>query len=392
MASIETYYVKGELTKSGRPRDADRRYMVRYRKPDNKSTDKRGFRTRREAEIFLHAKETTKHRGEFIDVSAARSPIGTLGEHWLATKVGLKPSALAPLESTWRLYVEPQWGTRPVASIRHSEVQQWVAELAAGTATTKHTKPGTRSATHVIRAYGILAAILDVAVKDRRIASNPARGVELPRKAKRAHPYLTHSQVELLALSAKQHGTLVRFLAYTGERWGEAVEQRVMDLDMPRRRTNVRQNAVLVNGKIIVGTPKNHEARSVPFPAFLAEELTAQCEGKSQTQLVFGSGDAHVRTPSTRDGWYRAAILRAQAADATFPRLTLHDLRHTAASLAVSSGANVKAVQKMLGHASAAMTLDIYADLFDDDLDAVGTHLDAARSQALVGISWVRSA
>ena len=56
--------------------------------------------------------------------------------------------------------------------------------------------------------------------------------------------------------------------------------------------------------------------------------------------------------------------------------MTPHDLRHTAASLAVSAGANVKAVQRMLGHASAAMTLDVYADLFDDDLEAVATALD----------------
>ena len=53
-----------------------------------------------------------------------------------------------------------------------------------------------------------------------------------------------------------------------------------------------------------------------------------------------------------------------------------HDLRQTAASLAVSSGANVKAVRRMLGHASAAMTLDVYADLFDDDLDAVAVALN----------------
>ena len=58
--------------------------------------------------------------------------------------------------------------------------------------------------------------------------------------------------------------------------------------------------------------------------------------------------------------------------------MTVHDLRHTAASLAVSAGANVKAVQRMLGHASAAMTLDVYADLFDDDLDAVAQALDTA--------------
>ena len=57
--------------------------------------------------------------------------------------------------------------------------------------------------------------------------------------------------------------------------------------------------------------------------------------------------------------------------------LTYHDLRHTAASLMVRSGANVKAVQTQLGHASAAMTLDVYADLFDDDLDAVGRAMDS---------------
>ena len=72
-------------------------------------------------------------------------------------------------------------------------------------------------------------------------------------------------------------------------------------------------------------------------------------------------------------------------ADPTFPdHITLHDLRHTAASLSISAGANVKAVQRMLGHASAAMTLDTYADLFDDDLDAVAAALDQARSLRVV--------
>ena len=77
------------------------------------------------------------------------------------------------------------------------------------------------------------------------------------------------------------------------------------------------------------------------------------------------------------------------------PTVTPHDLRHTAASLAVSAGANVKAVQKMLGHASAAMTLDIYADLFDDDLEAVATALDQARSRDCVQnvpTAWPRGA
>ncbi|WP_244298605.1 tyrosine-type recombinase/integrase [Micromonospora cremea] len=62
--------------------------------------------------------------------------------------------------------------------------------------------------------------------------------------------------------------------------------------------------------------------------------------------------------------------------------LTPHELRHTAASLAVAEGANVKAVQRMLGHASAAMTLDVYADLFEDDLDQVAGRLDRAAGRA----------
>jgi site-specific recombinase XerC len=63
--------------------------------------------------------------------------------------------------------------------------------------------------------------------------------------------------------------------------------------------------------------------------------------------------------------------------------LVPHELRHTAASQTISAGATVKAVQGMLGHASAAMTLDTYADLFPDDLDAVAEALDNARANAL---------
>jgi hypothetical protein len=63
--------------------------------------------------------------------------------------------------------------------------------------------------------------------------------------------------------------------------------------------------------------------------------------------------------------------------------VTPHDLRHTAASLAISAGANPKAVQTMLGHQSAVLTMDTYADLFPDDLELVSAALDKARQAAL---------
>jgi len=89
-------------------------------------------------------------------------------------------------------------------------------------------------------------------------------------------------------------------------------------------------------------------------------------------------------TPTTREhSWYDRALETAG-----LPAMTIHDLRHTAASLAISSDANVKAVQRMLGHASAAMTLDTYGDLFDDDLNAVADALNHAATKINVGKMW----
>ena len=350
---------------------AGKRYRVRYRKPDHSQTRKNGFRTKREAELFLAENEVSMARGQWIDESQARITVGTLAVDWLTHQTHLKPSSLDPIQRAYRLHVDPLWGGRAVGSIRPSEVQAWITKLSAR-----------RGASVVLRAHGVLASILDSAVADRRMLSNPARGVHLPRKTPKRRVYLTHEQVDRLATECGSNETLVLFLAYTGLRWGEAIGMRVGSIDTLRRRVLVQENAPRVGGRIVVGTPKGHEARSVPYPSFLSEPLARLCEGKSRHQLLFGDGVTHLGTPSSRDGWYEYAIRRIQTTDRSFPRITLHDLRHTAASLAISAGANVKAVQRMLGHKSAAMTLDTYADLFDDDLDAVADALDHARERS----------
>jgi integrase len=96
-------------------------------------------------------------------------------------------------------------------------------------------------------------------------------------------------------------------------------------------------------------------------------------KGKGRDELIWPSPrGGYISGPSLwKTSWLAMAVARCQKADPTFRRVTPHDLRHTAASLAISAGANPKVVQRMLGHASAAMTLDVYADLFDSDLDSV---------------------
>jgi len=156
---------------------------------------------------------------------------------------------------------------------------------------------------------------------------------------------------------------------------------RVEDIDFARGRLHISRNAVEVHGEIHVGTPKSHTARVVPVPRFVLDELSRSVAGRRRDALVFpGPAGTYMRRTRASDGsksWFKTALR-----EAGLPLMTLHDLRHTAASLAVQSGANVKTIQRMLGHTSAAMTLDVYSDLFDDDLDAVSNALDQAARAA----------
>src|SRR4029077_14279251 len=127
-------------------------------------------------------------------------------------------------------------------------------------------------------------------------------------------------------------------------------------------------------------------ARSVPVPEFVLNELAQQCKGKAPGELVLPGRDGGYRSPpESSTGWFQAAVKRAKV-----QKITPHDLRHTCASLAVSAGVNVLALQRMLGHTSAKVTLDTYADLFDDDLDAVAVTLDSRYSRESVARMWPR--
>jgi integrase len=216
--------------------------------------------------------------------------------------------------------------------------------------------------------------MLDLAVRDGRIASNPAHGVRLPRLEETDKRFLTHAQVNRLATATGNHGTLVLTLAYTGLRWGEVAALRVSRLDLMRRRLIVAEAVTEVNGRLVWGSPKSHQHRSVPVPRFLVDDLAMRVAGKAADELVFTT---RTGAPLRNLNWRRDVFDRA-ATEVGLDGLTPHELRHTAASLAVSAGANVKSVQRMLGHASAAMTLDRYSGLFDLDLDAVADRLDAA--------------
>jgi integrase len=355
MASIEKRVRNGRAT-----------WRAMYRDPAGRQRS-RTFPRKGQAEKYLATIETAKLTGGYVDPSAGRVTVAAWSQRWVTTLVHLKPSTRARYEGVLSKHVVPRWGPVRLSAITHSDVAAWVASLPLAPATVRYT-------------HRVFSLMLDMAVRDGVIAKNPATGVRLPKPAKTERHYLTAKQVDNLADAIGEYRLVVLTLAYCGLRWSELAALRVGRVDTLRRRLEISEAVVEVRGHLAWGTPKSHQRRAVPMPAFLAGDLAVYIAGKAPDELVFtGRRGGVLRNLNFRRDHFDVA-----ATAAGLDGLTPHELRHTAASLAVASGANVKAVQRMLGHASAAMTLDVYAGLFDDDLDGVADRMDALGREAAV--------
>lgn len=344
MATIERYETAGGTT----------RYRVRYRTPDRRQTDKRGFKTKRDAEAFANQLEVDKRRGAYVAPAAGRVRLGTYAEDWLASKHNLKPSTRARYQVVLRTFIADH-AEVALGDINRQLVRRWVAELSVG-----------RSAASVHKTIGVLRQILAMAVAENRLVLNPVDGVELPAVATTEQRFLTLEQLHELAAAAGDHSTLVYFLGATGLRFGEVAELRWRDIDQEKNLISVRRSVTLVDGKFEVGTPKNGKGRVVSLPAFVVDLLG---DGGDPDALVFPDAEGgYMRGTNVRRRWWASAVAATEGLDG----LKLHELRHTAASLAIQAGANIKSLQNMLGHESAALTLDRYGHLYGSDVEAVG--------------------
>jgi integrase len=348
------------------------RWRARY-VDDSGREHTKAFTRKADAQAWLDSEVTAKlATGTYVAPNAGLVTVGAVYTSWSASQGHISPKTAATRRSVWGSRVEPLWGNVTVIDVKTARIRRWVSSMVAD---------GVGAPT-IENAFGLLRQVLGAAVENNRIFRNPCDGIRLPKRAHSDRGYLSHAQVGALAATVERQPEVVRFLAYTGLRWGEMAALRVCDFDILRRRVNVSRS-VTESGGLAWRTPKTWERRSVPFPAELTDELAALMVGKARDALVFTDMRGGVlRNSNWRARVFEPAVQKCQAADDTFPTITPHDLRHTAASLAVSAGANVKAVQRMLGHAKASMTLDVYADLFDEDLDGVARRLDAAIKSA----------
>jgi len=346
--------------------------LGRYRDPVGKERTKT-HTTKGDALRWAQEQERAMRSLDWTDPARAKITVAEWAPHWRTT-LSVKPKTMASYDSLLTSCVLPRWGAMRLDRITAGEVRSWIAGMMG-----QNGRPLSES--RRTQAFLVLRSMLDLAVEDGRLPKNPARPAAggakrmLPKLPKsRTHTYLTHEQLHALADRAGEYRTLILVLGYCGLRWGEATALRLSDVDLLHGRLHVRRSVSDVNGALVYGMPKNHATRSVPIPAFLHGDLEALMVGRGPDDPLFASprgGALYLRNFRYRD--FDPA---ARAAGLT--GVTPHVLRHTAASLAIAAGANVKAVQRMLGHASAAMTLDVYSGLFEDDLDGVASRLNEA--------------
>lgn len=228
---------------------------------------------------------------------------GELAGAWLdAKRTRVKPSYMDDLEDSWRVWVKPAWGDVPIGMVTRNDVQKWVTDIAPQ-----------RSASVTLRAYGILAGILDNAVRDGMIHANHARGVELPRKKTKRHVYLTAPQLYSLAGECGWRRDIILTLGLCGMRWGELVPLRVRDVDLDRHRIMVDVSAPMVGGKVTPGTPRpTRDVASCTRPSSTGSCTTA-ARAQTGRPALRGSRPSGRVSQGVRRGVQRRRMARVRA-------------------------------------------------------------------------------
>lgn len=354
------------------------RWRVRFR-TNGKDIRRNGFRTKRDAQAWEAENVLSVQDGTFVDSAGRKLKLSILLDDYMSRPGALAPSSLAGRASVARTWVAPYWDDRRLGQVTPADVEEWLDVMRSD---------GAKEDT-VEKAYRVLAGMMTLAVNKRLLRVSPMPKLKLKKRVKPRPSFLTAEQViELSETVDPRDRLLILLLAFTGIRFGEAAALRMRHVRLDARRIDVEGSVTEVQGRLTTGPTKSGRSRAVPIPGFLADELAQLAGNRTEADLLFTSpGGGYLRLSTWRQRSFMPAIDRlVERYDAKglapFPRVTPHDLRHAAASLAVHSGANIKVLQRMLGHSSAALTLDTYADLYDADLDDVMAKVDATMLRA----------
>jgi integrase len=335
-----------------------KRFQASYVGPDTiRHKAPHTFETREDAEAWLVLRRRDIQAGDWAPPSLRRKPL-TFAEHaerWLTNRT-LKPRTRDHYRKLLDGKLLPTFGDVALKAITPELVDDWHYRLGDATPTMR---------TH---AYGLLRTILGDAVQRRLIDHNPChiRGAGNTRRVKKIKPASLGELEKLVAAMPDKLQLMVLLAAWCALRFGELTELRRKDIDVTNGVIHVRRAVVRVAGETIVSTPKSDAGiRDVAIPPHLLtlvrEHLRANITGGKDGLLFPGADGGHLapsslygrKTTKVKRGWgfYEARDMAGR------PDLRFHDLRHTGAVLAASTGATLAELMGRLGHSTPGAAL-----------------------------------
>lgn len=397
--------MRGSVVKDKRstdPRRPQYRVVIEERTDDGKRrrrwhsdpTTGSAFTSKRAAEEYLAHLVTTVATGVYVPPT--KETLDSWLDTWLAImKPNLKPSTYASYERVLRVHVRPSLGSLPLRKITAADLDRLYASMLSG-GRSDHREGEALSPRTVRYCATILGRALKDAMRKGLIQRNPAELADPPRAGKTApgaekawraadlHAFLD-------ATADDYYGPVWAFLAATGCRRGEALGLRWSDVDLEGKRASLVQSVQKVAGKVIVGEVKTASSRRrIALDEATVDMLRAvrrrQAEQRlmvgpawHDADLVFTGPDGHPLHPETVTRQFAATVTRLG-----LPKITLHGLRHTWASLALAAGIHAKVVQERLGHANVGITLNIYSHvapvMHDDAAEQVAALVRSAKA------------
>jgi integrase len=275
---------------------------------------------------------------------------------WRSRKVRASARTLKRYDTSLNNQILPYLGAMRIAAISTSDVSTWVAKLVQD----GHGAPS------VAKAVALLKQIMKAAHNDELIRRNPVVDIEIPTVVPKDQKALTLVQLKNLTDTCPDHRALLLVLGLLGLRISEATALQVKDVDILGAKLSVqRSHTHGADYKRIVSTTKTKKKRVLDIPNPVLNALKPLVEGRKAKDFVFLGSKGLGAINYT---WFRNTIFMPAIASLGLEDVGIHNLRHTAASLLISQGAQITTVSKILGHASIVQTLKTYGHYYPSDM------------------------
>lgn len=333
--------------------------------------------TKKAAERELRAVLYRHDKGVAIDPS--RVTVAQFLDEWLGDVAPqrVSPKSLERYGGLVRNQIKPYLGSIPLQKLRPADVAGWVQTLIG------LGKLSTRSIRH---AHGVLRTALNYAAAIEVVERNVASIIKPPALERLEITILTADEIGTVLEKIEGHSlfSIVALAIGTGARRGEIAALRWSDFDLDAPTMRIERSLEETKDGLRIKAPKTAAGRrTVSLPAFVVKAIRNHRRQQLELRVALGAGTPPTDAPVFGDvegNWPKPYSISDRWRDAiksrSIPKVTFHALRHTHASMLIAAGLDVVAVSRHLGHASPALTLNVYGHLFKNHDDGAAAAID----------------